>query len=337
VRAVVYRRFGNPQDVLEVADVPDPQNPKQGELLVRVMARAVQHGDLLGIGGSLQERGAQTQLPAEGRTPGFEGAGIVEAVGPGVSDWSIGESVSFFPAAGAWAEKALVPVTSAIRVPSGVSQEIASQLHIKPGTAASLLRAAKAAGAKPKDGAIILNAAGSVIARIVAFMAIKEGITVGMLVRSGAGVVELAKQFSGASAASIEGGNWAQSLAASMKGEPVRVVLDPVGGKLSGDLMSLLAEGGSLISYGDLSGEPIIAPALAFSGRDLKISGVSIGQWARLPEETRLEDIRRILDILLANPQIMPIAGRFDLSDVRSAAALVDKPGKIGAVVLTSY
>jgi NADPH:quinone reductase-like Zn-dependent oxidoreductase len=337
MRAVVYRRFGNPQDVLEVVDVPEPQNPRQGELLVRVMARAVQHGDLLGITGALQEPGAQTSLPAEGRTPGFEGAGVVETVGPGVSGWIAGDGVSFFPAPGAWAEKTLVPVTSATKVPAGVRQEIAAQLHVKPGTAASLFRAAKAAGAKPKDGAIILSAAGSVIARIVAYMAMKEGITVGMVVRSDAGASELTMQFQGALVASTQGANWSQSLATAMKAEPVRVVLDPVGGKLSGELMSLLAEGGSLISYGDLSGEPIIAPALAFSGRDLKIGGVSVGRWARLPAETRQEDIRRFLDIVLANPQIMPIAGTFDLSDVRSAAALVDKPGKIGAVVLTSY
>src|SRR5207302_3985751 len=77
MKAVVFDRFGNPDEVLQVRDVPVPE-PGPGQVRVRMIASPINPSDLLMVRG---QYGRLPQLPA---TPGFEGVGIVEAAGGGL-------------------------------------------------------------------------------------------------------------------------------------------------------------------------------------------------------------------------------------------------------------
>src|SRR5207237_90579 len=77
MKAVVFDRFGDPADVLHVADVPMPE-PGRGEVRVRMLASPINPSDLLTV------RGQYGKLPKLPGTPGFEGAGVVETVGSGL-------------------------------------------------------------------------------------------------------------------------------------------------------------------------------------------------------------------------------------------------------------
>src|SRR5205823_6430902 len=81
MKAVVCQRWGNPEEVLEVRDVPEPI-PGPGQVLVRMIASPVNPSDLLMVRG---EYGRQARLPA---TPGFEGVGVVER-GHGLLAWRV--------------------------------------------------------------------------------------------------------------------------------------------------------------------------------------------------------------------------------------------------------
>ncbi len=98
----------------------------------------------------------------------------------------------------------------------------------------------------------------------------------------------------------------------------------------------MLSQGGHLISYGDLSGQPITVPALYFSTRDIRISGVTVGRWAGLPAETRSADLQLALALAAGKPELFPVEKTYDLSEVAQAAARVEAKGKTGTVLLAT-
>lgn len=90
------------------------------------------------------------------------------------------------------------------------------------------------------------------------------------------------------------------------------------------------------MSYGDLSGQPISVPALYFSTRDIRLSGVTVGRWVDLPMESRKVDLKLALELAASKPELFPVEQTFDLADVGQAVALVEKPGKSGTVLIAS-
>jgi len=334
MRSVLYRRHGNPSEVLETLDVEDPAAPAAGQVLVRVHVRPVHYGDLLGIAGRYRS-GGDLSVPEGGNRVGFEGFGVIEASGAGV-DFAAGTRVAFFPGRAAWSECAVVPAEYVTAIPDAISDEIAAQLHVNPLTAALLFRAVRQAGVKPGQDAVVLTAAGSAVAKLTASLLRKAGIDAIGIVRSASGADDLARLIPDVPVFSTDRDEWQQQLIAAAGGKPIKAVLDPVGGNLASELIGMLASGGSLVSYGDLSEDPISVPALAFSTRDVRIFGVTVGTWAGLPQEQRDDDLRLALQLAQDNPGLFPVAERYDLADVSKAAAHVERPGKAGVVLLTS-
>jgi NADPH:quinone reductase-like Zn-dependent oxidoreductase len=303
-------------------------------VLVRVLARPIHYGDLLGIAGRYRS-GGDLSVPPAGNRVGFEGFGIVEQVGDGVA-LEKGTRVAFFPARAAWSEWALAPAEYVTAIPDEVSDDAAAQLHVNPLTAALLARAVKRAKVTPGQDAVVLTAAGSAVAKLTASILRDEGIDVIAVVRSASGAAELQSLMPEAVIISTDVGDWKDRLKNAAGGKQIKAILDPVGGQLASDMVAMLASGGSLVSYGDLSGDPIAIPALAFSTRDVQIFGVTVGSWGGLPREQRAEDLRLALRLAAENPTLFPVAARYDLSDVRLAASHVERPGKAGVVLLTS-
>jgi len=336
MRIVQYHNYGNPEQVLRVNGVAPPA-PGAGQLLVRVLARPVHPGDLLGIEGRYSGARAGAPVAAGAASPGFEGMGVVEAVGEGVAaeTFTPGTRVAFFPAGGAWGELALVPAQFATVLPDDVPDSAAAQLHVNPLTAQMLLRAALAAGAGP-GGAMVLTAAGSAVARLLAALALDAGVPVIGLVRSSLGTAALAAVHPRLAVIATDTPDWRADLERALGGTPLRVVLDAVGGALPSELFGRLAPGGTLVSYGDLTAEPLSIPALLFSVRDLHIEGVSVGRWAGLPLEQRRADVRGALDLALRHPQLFEVGASYDLEQVGAAVAHSQRARKGGAVLLTS-
>ncbi|WP_343615347.1 zinc-binding dehydrogenase [Novosphingobium sp.] len=334
MRSVLYRRHGDPAEVLETVDVEDPARPAPGEVLVRVTQRPVHYGDLLGIAGRYRS-GGDLSVPEGGNRVGFEGFGLIEEAGEGV-DLAPGTRVAFFPGRAAWSEHALVSADFVTAIPDTISDEIAAQLHVNPLTTALLRRAVIRAGVQPGNDVVVLTAAGSAVAKLVIATLGRMGIDAIGVVRSDSGAAELSALVPGLPVISTQSEGWQERLTAVAANRPIKAVLDPVGGDLASQMVTLLASGGSLISYGDLSGEPIAVPALFFSTRNITIFGVTVGSWASLPKAQRIEDLELALQLAADHPSLFPVAARYDLADARQAAAHVERPGKAGVVLLTS-
>jgi NADPH2:quinone reductase len=119
MRAAVITRPGGP-DVLEIRDVPTP-SPRQHEVLVRVHASALNRADVLQRMGRYP---APPGVPAD--IPGLEVAGVVEAVGPLTTRWSVGDRVFGIVGGGGNAEYATVPELELARIPRELSFEDAA-------------------------------------------------------------------------------------------------------------------------------------------------------------------------------------------------------------------
>ncbi len=113
MRAVVATEAGGP-DVLSVGEVDAPR-PGAGEVLVEVVATAVNRAD------TLQRQGFYPPPPGASETIGLECSGRVAELGDGVTGWSVGDEVCALLAGGGYAARVAVPVGQVMPVPGGVS------------------------------------------------------------------------------------------------------------------------------------------------------------------------------------------------------------------------
>jgi NADPH:quinone reductase-like Zn-dependent oxidoreductase len=248
-------------------------------------------------------------------------------------DLAAGARVAFFPGRGAWSEKVIVPADYVTSIPDTVSDEATAQLHVDPLTTALLLRAVEGSGARPPgQDVVVLTAAGSAVAPLTIGLLIERGYDVIAIVRRDAGVNELNAVFPDLPVLSAESADWTDKVSLAADGRPIRVVLDPVGGEIASRVVGLLSQGGHLISYGDLSGQPITVPALYFSTRDIRLCGITVGRWAGLPAEIRKADLQLALGSAAGKPELFPVERIYDLSEV----ARVEATGRTGTVLLAT-
>ncbi|MFJ5103676.1 NAD(P)H-quinone oxidoreductase [Streptomyces sp. NPDC088554] len=120
MKAITITEPGGP-DALVWAEVPDPV-PGEGEVLVEVVASAVNRADLL------QRQGFYDPPPGASPYPGLECAGRIAALGPGVLGWAVGDEVCALLAGGGYAEKVAVPAGQLLPVPKGVDLATAAAL-----------------------------------------------------------------------------------------------------------------------------------------------------------------------------------------------------------------
>jgi putative PIG3 family NAD(P)H quinone oxidoreductase len=113
VQAITIREPGGPE-VLEWTEVLDPE-PAHGEVLVEVVASAVNRADLL------QREGHYSPPPGSSPYPGLECAGRISALGDGVTGWQVGTEVCALLSGGGYAERVAVPAGQLLPVPVGLS------------------------------------------------------------------------------------------------------------------------------------------------------------------------------------------------------------------------
>lgn len=338
MRTILYDTYGEPAEVLRLAQVDALPAPGPGDVLIRVFKRPVHPGDLIGVRGRYRGPGNTSGVAPGGARPGFEGAGVIETVGSEVSDVTglrPGARVAFFPGRWAWGEHVIAAAQFVTLIPDDIDDAVAAQLHVAPLTAALLLRAVTEAGVGD-DGLIAITAAGSAVGKLATSLARRRGLSVISIVRSRRGAAELKKAFPGLPIVTTEDEDWRAQVSQAADGKPIRVVLDPVGGPVASDLVALMADGGTLVSYGDLSGQPISVPALTFSVRGIAFKGASVGRWAGLPDAVRAADIATSIDLARSEPGHFKVAAEYDLADVAQAVLHAERPAKVGAVLLTS-
>src|ERR1700680_1386218 len=122
MKAIHLTAYGNPAQSLMMAEVSAPNAPSDGEALVRVEDAPIDYSDLLLANGVYF---LNTKLPS---VIGGEGAGIVEAIGPGVTSVKVGDRVTIPFGTFTWSEKVLAPAGGLFVVPPSVDAKQAFTL-----------------------------------------------------------------------------------------------------------------------------------------------------------------------------------------------------------------
>ena len=157
MKAAIYRSTGAARDVLRVEDVDRPE-PGPGEVLVRVRASGVNPTDV-------KARSGATPRPVDGfQIPHHDGAGVIEALGPGVDPARAGQRVWLWFAAhgsrwGTAAEWTVVPSRQAVLLPEGASFELGASLGVPAMTAHRCL---SADGPVTGESVLVAGGAGAV-------------------------------------------------------------------------------------------------------------------------------------------------------------------------------
>ncbi|MFE9608129.1 NAD(P)H-quinone oxidoreductase [Streptomyces sp. NPDC006012] len=121
MHAITIPEPGGPE-ALVWSEVPDPAPPGEGEVLVDVVAGAVNRADVL------QRQGFYNPPPGASPYPGLECSGRIAAIGPGVTGWAVGDEVCALLAGGGYAERVVVPAGQLLPLPEGVDLKQAAAL-----------------------------------------------------------------------------------------------------------------------------------------------------------------------------------------------------------------
>jgi NADPH:quinone reductase-like Zn-dependent oxidoreductase len=328
-RAVTYAAAGEPAEIVEVSEIPDPPAPGRGQVQVDVRAFPIHPGDLVGVRFGPPHSGQRT-------VAGLEASGVVAATGPGVDTLTVGTRVTVFPNPGSWAQRINVAAEVAVPVPDSVSDAVAAQMVCNPLTALLLRRAAQQHFSVGFDGMIINNAANSSVGRLFTVDADHRQIATISVVRSAERAHELAARYPDAPVVSTDSPDWVQQIRTIADGRPIPVAVDPVGGTTAGQLMSLLSSGGTLIAYGAMAQENIPLHASALIGGEIGIRGLTIGRWLTgVAPERRASDIASIIATVTTRPEEFDVAGTYALDQITEAVQHVNRPGKTGTVIVT--
>jgi len=183
-------------------------------------------------------------------TLGMEGAGVVEAVGPRVKEFKVGDRVAYAQPMGSYAEKCLRPVDRLVKIPAGIDDKIAAAIMLKGMTAWYLIRRTY----KVKKGdTILMHAAAGGVGQILCQWAKHLGATVIGTVGSD-DKAALAKKVGCKHVIVTSKENFVERVKAITKGKGVPVVYDGVGKDTFLGSLDCLAPLGMMVSFGNASG-----------------------------------------------------------------------------------
>jgi mitochondrial enoyl-[acyl-carrier protein] reductase / trans-2-enoyl-CoA reductase len=323
INAAVYQRYGNPADVLQVETRPAPA-PAADEAVVKMSAAPINPADLNQIEGKYPVR---PELPA---TPGFEGAGVVVELGAGVKSLTTGALVILPHNVGTWRDTAAVKAEELVVVPDGIEPVQAAMLKINPLTAWRLLHDYVDL---QKDDWLIQNAANSAAGRDVIQIAHELGYKTVNVVRRAELIDELRAE--GGDVVLVDGESLREEVKSTTDGVSIRLGLNSVGGDSALRLANCLAPGGTLVSFGAMSLQPLKIPTGLLIFKDLRFRGIWINKWYdhATPSE-RMETFRPLFDMAKRGLLKTKIEKAYPLSEVKAAVTHAAQGKRSGKIIL---
>ena len=326
-KAVVFHELGGPE-VLKLEEAPT-REPGPNEVKLRVQAVGMNRAELMYMGGHYFE---QPALPSR---LGYEAAGVVEAVGPGVDPSWVGKQVATMPGYsmnkyGALAEEAIVPLTSLGEYPSKLSPIEGAAIWMKYGTAYGALVMHAKIG--PGDY-VLITAASSSVGLAAIQMAKAEGAKSIATTRTSAKRAELLSLGADYVIASEEEDLPAR-VAQITGGKGARVIFDCIGGSFIETLAAAAAHGGVIIEYGVLAMEPTPFPTHMAISKGLSVLGYTLIEIATSPE--KLQACLKYITKRLEDGRFHPhIAKTFPFAQSVEAYQYLASNAQVGKVVIT--
>ena len=326
MKAVLVSEFG-PYANAQVADVPLPV-PAEGESLIRVAAAPVNFVDLIVISGKYQF------LPKLPFTPGKGPVGSVHALGPGVTDFKIGDRVLAMAETGGYAEYCLVPAKQCYNLPDGLAMDQAAAMSLTFDTSWFALR--DRARIKSGDIVLVLGATGGVGGASVQ-------LAKAMGARVLAGVSNLAKSqqvldFGADAIVDLSQPNIHESLRAQVHaltdGHGADIILDPLGGDFFDAALRALAWCGRLVVIGFAAGRIPSVKANYLLVKNIEVSGLQVSDYRKRRPEQMRECYREIFDFLESGKLAQIPTVQLPLSSFADGLHQVETRASEGRVIL---
>jgi NADPH2:quinone reductase len=307
MKAVVCKAWG-PPDSLVLEELPAPQ-PGPGQAVVDVMAAGVNFPDVLTVQGKYQVR---PELPF---TPGNEFAGVVRAVGAGVTSVKVGDRVIGFTRTGAFAQQALAPVESLMPMPAAMDFETAAAITLTYGTSHHAV--VDRGALQPGETMLVLGAAGG-----VGLAAIEIGKALGARVIAAASSDEklaVCRAHGADELINYTTSDLREAIRAATGGKGPDVIYDPVGGPYSEPALRSIAWRGRHLVVGFAAGEIPKLPWNLMLLKGASVVGVFWGDFVRKEPLANLAAMRQMLD-WMAQGKLRPLVSRrYALADTAQA------------------
>ena len=323
MRAVLLEESGGSPTV---GQLPTPA-PDPGQVLVRMAATPINPSDLGFLQGSY---GFQKPFPV---VPGFEGSGTVVAAGAGLlPHLLLGRRVACSAAAGgAWSEYLVTPATTCFPLVTKISQEQAATLIVNPLTALAFFDIAK----HDKHAAIINNAAASALGRMILRLGQQHHIPIIHIVRR-AEQVDLLRTLGGEYVLNNHDPDFLDHLHTLAQKLRATLILDPVGGEQTQQLLTAAPAGSTVVLYGSLSGSHIAVTAQASHQSNTGVIGFFLPNW--ISQENIMQVLRDGWRVqhFAATTFRTAIQKRFPLTQVQQAIEHYQANPTAGKVLLVA-
>jgi NADPH2:quinone reductase len=323
MKAVQLSRFGGPE-VLEIVETPTPA-PQPGQVLVRVHASGINFFEIL----LRQDRyGVTPELPM---VLGVEAAGVIEALGDGVTSPAVGARIAVplfaMGRSGGYADYVIADAASVVPLPDEVSFEDATALMVQGLTALHLVRRST-----PKDRAVLVNAAAGGVGSLLVQLA-RDGSARLVIAAAGSGDKrDLALALGAHIAVDHSSLDWVERVREATGGRGVDIIYEFIGGSFTKACLNALAPGGELI-FGALGRFGLDQAAM----EGLFAQNQSVKGFALLPLLTP-NTLKADLGWLFAeaaNGRLKVIqGGRYLLDRAADAHRAVERRETVGKVVL---
>jgi NADPH2:quinone reductase len=320
MKAIRFHTTGGPE-VLQLEDIDTP-TPGPGQILLRHEAIGINFIE------TYQRTGLYpVKLPA---IPGGEAAGVVEAVGDGVTRFKVGDRAASASAGGAYAEKSLVHETRAVAIPEAITAQVAAAILLKGMTTEAFIRRAYPVKAGQQ---VLVHAAVGGVGQIMTQW----------LKAIGAEVIATVGSPEKAAKARSLGADHVilyreQDVAAEVKkitgGKGVPVAYDSVGKDTFEGTLASLARRGLFVSFGNASGPvPPFPPARLAAGGSLYLTRPTLFDYVATPQE--LDESAGLVFGMVASGKIdIEIGQTFALADARKAHEALESRSTVGASLL---
>ena len=316
MKAIHLTAYGNPAQNLKLVELSEPSAPSAGEALVRMEYAPIANSDLLLANGVYL---IKPKLPS---VIGGEGAGIVEAVGPGDTNVKVGDRVTIPFGTFTWSEKVLAPAEGLFVVPPSIDAKTASMLNINPTTAVLLL--SEFVKLKPNDW-IVINAANSQIARCLIAVAKSRDLKIAGIVRRPERIPEIEQL--GVDFVGVESPELSNQIQTATGGMPVRLGLDAIGGPATATIASVLSPRAHLVVYAWLSGSPIQVGQGDLIAKRLNIHGFWMYYEEYLPKIPAA--LAEAANVVASGQLTLPITATYKPSQIKEAIEHAERGGKV--------
>jgi mitochondrial enoyl-[acyl-carrier protein] reductase / trans-2-enoyl-CoA reductase len=323
--AAQVRAFGQPESAIEAVEQPDPGEPGPDEVIVEAEYVPINPADLLNLEGRY---GAAP--PALPMTPGAEGVGRIAKVGSNVRHVKPGDRV-LLPGPGTWRERIKAPAKVVFALPEKVDPKQLAMLRVNPPTAYLMLHGV----VTPEPGQwVIQNAANSGVGHCLIRLARLAGVKTVNVVRREELVAPLRAY--GGDVVLTDGPDLDARVRAAIGDGNLPLAIDAVGGSATQRLARCVSDGGTVVNYGLLSGEPCMVDGRETVFRDVKLQGFWLRKWYADTPPAQVAALYRKLSAMVADGTLaVEVEAVYPIRRIKEAVAHAARGGRSGKILIS--